>query len=250
MTLFQQQQAFTQFLRDPDSSEPVNDNLAIYQHLVFNNMDGLLTGTFPVICSLLDEKQWQSLVRLYIRTHEAKTPYFSKIAAEFVAFLNSLNDESYPPFLADLAAYEYAEAEIYTLESKACDTRKPSSIVAGSFIALASTTQLHQYHYPVHQISRDFIPANPLETPCQLVLCRDHELKVRFLECNPLSMTLLGLIDQNGGVAVDAIVQFIADSLEPDAFGLDYESLLTHALAFLNQLNGMGAIINFYPQSL
>ena len=61
--------------------------LKIYRDLVYNNLDGLLAGNFPVIRSLHDEAQWQARVRDFYREHRSHTPLFTEIAREFIRHL-------------------------------------------------------------------------------------------------------------------------------------------------------------------
>ena len=90
-TLRAQQHAFTAHLRDPQAvPAPAGldpRRVAVYQHLLFNNLLGLLSNGFPVCVRLLGEPAWSALVRHYFASHRCQTPLFTELAAEFVQWL-------------------------------------------------------------------------------------------------------------------------------------------------------------------
>ena len=58
--------------------------LAVYRELVFNNLDGLLAGTFPVIRRTLGDTGWQALLRRFLAHHRSETPLFTRLGLELV----------------------------------------------------------------------------------------------------------------------------------------------------------------------
>ena len=111
-TLHDQLHALAAHVRDP-ATHPgpagIEDRrLAIYRNLVFNNLDGLLAGTFPVIRRTLGDGAWRDLLRSFLATHRSETPLFTRLGLEFTAFLGSRDDPG-RPWLAELAHYEWAE---------------------------------------------------------------------------------------------------------------------------------------------
>ena len=88
-----QQLALTRHLRDPQAV-PAPDGieerrLAIYRDLVFNNVESLLAGNFPVLKQVLGDTDWRSLVRGFFRVHRAQTPLFPELGREFLRFLDA-----------------------------------------------------------------------------------------------------------------------------------------------------------------
>ena len=85
--------------------------LRIYQDLVYNNIEGFISGGFPVLRSLYDDTGWHALVGAFIDQHRCHTPYFLEIGQEFLQFVmrDYRPGESDPPFLAELAHYEWVE---------------------------------------------------------------------------------------------------------------------------------------------
>ena len=76
-SLRDQQMTMARYLRDPENQAPpegVEDRrLKIYRELVYNNIEGFISGGFPVLRSLYEEEQWHELVRLFIDQHRCQT---------------------------------------------------------------------------------------------------------------------------------------------------------------------------------
>ena len=113
-TLDEQLHALARHVRDP-AAHPGPPGiearrLKIYSDLVYNNLDGLLAGNFPVIRKTLDDADWRALLRRFLTTHHSDTPLFTRLGLEFVAFLQSeAGTDPARPWLAELAHYEWAE---------------------------------------------------------------------------------------------------------------------------------------------
>jgi hypothetical protein len=111
---FQEQQyAFAAHIRDPKNvpaPEGIEDRrMAIYRELFFNNLQSLLANMFPVLKKLHSDRHWRHLIRKFMQRHQAKTPYFLELPAEFLAFLQNEYEPGPDdfPFLVELAHYEY-----------------------------------------------------------------------------------------------------------------------------------------------
>ena len=111
------QQRFTAHMRNAANNPPPNDveqrRLAIYRGLLYRNVEGFMANAFPVLRGLFDDEAWEALVRHYFEFHRARTPYFPKMPQEFLRYLDERNDgPSGPPFMRELAHYEWLEAEV------------------------------------------------------------------------------------------------------------------------------------------
>ena len=105
--------------------------VGIYRELLFNNISGLLAGNFPVIRRLLDEREWQALVRSFYVEHGAHTPLFHELGSEFVRFLGDHPEhwQAARPFLHELAHYEWAELAV-----DVTDVRPPDCDATGDLL--------------------------------------------------------------------------------------------------------------------
>ena len=92
-SLRQQLDALVRHARDPAAHpgppgiEP--RRLKIYSDLLYNNIEGLLAGNVPVIRKTLGDTAWHALVRRFFAYHRSRTPLFTEIGRELIAFLES-----------------------------------------------------------------------------------------------------------------------------------------------------------------
>jgi len=221
------QLTMARYLRDPGESpapagvEP--RRLQIYQDLVYNNIEGFISGGFPVLRSLYADADWHALVRAFVRNHRCHTPYFLGISQEFLRFL--LEDyqprDCDPPFLAELAHYEWVELALDT-SVQVLPEHPAASDIPGSIVRLSPLAWLLQYRYPVHRIGRCFQPREAGE-PVYLVVYRDRADQVRFLALNATTARLLELVRDNRTDTAMALLKRLAAELgAPDASFLDF----------------------------
>jgi uncharacterized protein len=113
---FQETQlAFAKHLRAPDlypaPLDIENRRMQIYRELIYNNIENLVAVVFPVLRSLLPDKQWHAIMRDFIHKHQCHSPYFLEISQEFLQYLMQERkpQETDPPYLIELAHYEWME---------------------------------------------------------------------------------------------------------------------------------------------
>jgi hypothetical protein len=241
---FQQQQyAFAAHIRDPQNApapEGVEDRrMAIYRELFFNNLKSLLSNMFPVLTKLYSDQLWRRLVRKFMQRHQARTPYFLQLPAEFLDFLQNEYEPTADdfPFLAELAHYEYIELALSISEDtddlEGVDPQ--GDLLAGVPVksALACT---YAYRYPVHRISADFLPDAPAELPVYLAVYRDGTDKVGFLELNAVTAGLLNAIEENdAGRTGEALLRKLAADINyPDT-----DAFIAHGLAVMQEMRSL-----------
>ena len=237
------QYEFTAYIRDPIKNPVPGDiearRINLYRELLFNNVEGFLADSFPVLRRLLDDRCWEALVQDYFSRHKAQTPYFVEISEEFINYLQTERGE-HPedlPFMLELAHYEWVELALAVAQGQA-----PIRI---DEVRLDFTTSVYTlspvawplaYQYPVHQITREFQPSEPPEQPTYLVVYRDTSDSVHFMEANPVTFRLLQLLEENSETSVDRLLSVIADELPQ----LDRQIVIQgghEALAMLNDRN-------------
>jgi hypothetical protein len=193
--------------------------LKIYRDLIYNNIEGFISGGFPVLRSLYAEDDWHGLVRLFIDRHRCHTPYFLEISQEFLRFL--MEDfqprPCDPPFILELAHYEWVELALDVSEEELPEPQPVVDLLAG-VPRLSPLAWVLAYQYPVHRIGPSFRPAEPGEG-VYLAVYRDREDKVQFMELNAATARLLELIRDNEQATVVAVLQALAGELgmEPTA---------------------------------
>ena len=219
----QQQYAFAAHIRNPEINPcptGVEDRrMAIYRELFYNNVEGFLANTFPVLKSLYEETAWHHLARDFFATHQSHTPLFLEIPREFLTYLEherGQRDQD-PPFLFELAHYEWTELALsvadtsektgYVCDADLLKTRPVVSSLAWPFV----------YQYPVHRISPEYQPEQPGDTPSYLLVYRDADDEVGFIELNAVSARLITLLQEKTGGNGQSELQRIAEELQhPD----------------------------------
>ncbi len=204
--LFEQQKAFARHLRDPEHAPPPGDvedrRMAVYREIFYNNIQSFLASNFPVIRKLLDDRRWQALCRDFYAEHESHTPLFAELPREFLRYLQDVRGarQGDPPFLLELAHYEWAELALM-LDAAEIDDRPfdPDGDLLSGVPVVSPLAWLLVYEYPVHCIRPDYQPEKPPETATHLVVYRDRGDDVRFLELNPVSARLLAMLKENAG---------------------------------------------------
>ena len=108
------QDVFSAYIRDPQNNAPPADvnlqRMQMYRELFFNNIEGFLSGNFPVLRKIISDSNWLELVQDFFSKHPCKSPHFSKVPEEFLNYLNNERDSSKDfPFMLELAHYEWVE---------------------------------------------------------------------------------------------------------------------------------------------
>jgi len=216
------QRSFTDYLRDPEN-KPVPHNIeprrmAIYDELVFNNIEGFLSNGFPVIRSFFDETEWQKIVRLFILHHQCHSPLFAEITLEFIDYLSAKGRYllEQHPFLLELAHYEWVEVSvIYADEENISENaiQHQTEITDDQWLnqapAVSSMMHLLAYEYPVHQISNDTLPQQKSEAGVFLAVYRKLDDEIGFMELNAVSYRLIESIDgaTSGRQLIDSLAK-------------------------------------------
>jgi len=217
------QRQFAAHIRDPEhhaAPTGVEDRrMAIYRRLFFNNVSSLLAGNFPVLRSLYDDHRWGRLVRQFYAEHRCRTPLFPEVAKEFLRYLQERgNREEEPPFLLELAHYEWVELALAldTRELTATDANPSGDLLAGRPV-LSPLAWALSYLYPVHLIRPEFQPMEPPGEPTHLLVYRNRQDDVRFMLLNEVTRLLLRQLAESPGLTGTEHLSRIAEAIQhPD----------------------------------
>jgi uncharacterized protein len=200
------QYAFAAHLRDParhPAPPDVEDRrMKIYRELFYNNVEGFIAGAFPVLRSLYDDAAWHRMLRDYFARHRAHTPFFHRIAEEFLQYLQDERapQPEDPPFLLELAHYEWVELALSVSEEDINTAGiDPDGDLLDGVPMLSPLAWTLAYRYPVHRLSPAFRPTEPPAQPTYIVVYRDRSDIVGFLEINAVTARLLQLLEQQPG---------------------------------------------------
>lgn len=197
-TLHQQQLALTRHLRDPEHCPAPADmnptRVQVYRELIFENMRSLLSGTFPVLVGVLGQERWRGCVRGFLRDHCCTTPRFGEIAEEFVGYLAAGSAPDWPPFMAELAHYEWVEMALLQADAESLPGADEASLLDQP-LRLSPLAWPLAYQWPVHRLAPDYQPSTPPSQPTLLLVRRTVGFEVRFSELSPLAWRLLQRIE-------------------------------------------------------
>ncbi|MCG6576025.1 DUF2063 domain-containing protein [Pseudomonas sp. AF32] len=239
-TLHQQQQALTRYLRDPEHC-PVPEGMdgaraQVYRDLIFENMRSLLSGTFPVLVSVLGQDAWRATVRGFLREHRCVTPRFGEVAEEFVGYLATRQSADSPPFMAELAHYEWIEMAL--LQSQA-QSLPPSdeTLLLDRPLRISPLAWPLAYRWPVHRLAPGYQPSTPPPQPTLLLVRRTPGFEVRFSELSPLAWRLLERIEEFS--RLDGRGQLLGLAREA---GVNSFEFMDNAVTLLRQMLAEGVV--------
>lgn len=212
--------------------------LKIYGDLLFNNVEGLLAGNFPVIRQTLGTADWHALVQRFFAIHQSQTPLFTRIGLELIDFLGTPegNDRN-RPWLAELAHYEWAELGLQ-LSDATQPAHDPSADLLASLPLLSPLAWPLAYRWPVHRIGPDFQPDTAPPEPTLVLLQRDTDGKVQFTALSPLLFQLLERIGANTTLSGRELLAQLALEAGQD----DVDGFVEAARAPLLQLHQQGVL--------
>ena len=239
------QRAFCAHMRDPDinaAPAAIEDRrLAIYRNLVFNNIESFLGSAFPILKSIINGEKWSQMVRDFISLHECQTPYFLKISEEFIKYLE-LNSEQYPSFMLELAHYEWVELALDVSQQDIPSHPPHEAHVLDDMALISPLAWRLSYRYPVHKMGPGYVEQELKDTDplTFLIVYRNRDLKVGFIESNAVTFRLLDIIESealSGRAAILKLAKEIQHS--------DLNSLLAFGAEVLYSLAGKDVIYGF-----
>jgi hypothetical protein len=240
------QYAFTAHIRDPENSpapEGIEDRrINIYRNLFYNNIEGFVSSGFPVLRTLYSDDDWHAMIRSFFSKHKCHTPYFLEIAQEFIDYLQNEHEmrECDYPFLLELAHYEWVELaiEIDDTENDLTNVQVDGDLLTGHPQISALAWPL-SYQFEVHKIAPEYLPEAPLAQGCHLIVYRDVDDEVRFMEINAVTARLLFLLNEDTNMTGQAALEQIAAELQHPS----PEAVINGGLQTLRELKDRNIIL-------
>jgi hypothetical protein len=242
------QLAFAAHIRHPQKNPAPADiedrRLAIYRDLFYNNIESFLSSGFPVLKSILDSTHWHAMVRDFIHRHQSHSPYFLQISEEFLSYLQTerLAQPDDPDFMLELAHYEWIELALDISSLEIPIDRSPAGNLVDNIPLISPTAWRFIYQYPVHKIGPNYQPAAGQAEPAALIVYRNRELQIGFMESNTITLRLLDIIESQQCSGRQAIVR-LAEEIDHPA----PDSLVTFGADILGQLYSREIISGFQP---
>lgn len=198
--LQRQQAALAAHVRDPSAPPPPGieaRRLAIYRDLFFNSLRGLLAGNFPVLRQLLGDAAFTALVRDFYRDFRCGTPLFPELPREFLQYLQGRDAAGDPPWLLEMAHYEWVELALDLSEADPAGVpHDPAGDLLAGVPVVSPVAWPLAYAWPVHRLAPGQVPAAAPAAATFLLVQRDASLKVRFHELTALTFRLLQRLEE------------------------------------------------------
>lgn len=234
-----QQYAFAAHIRNSDAYPRPNDveerRMKIYRELFYNNVEGSIASTFPVLRKITLDDRWHAMVRDFYSNHHSHTPLFPELPGEFLKYLElertHLPDD--PPFLLELAHYEWVELALSLLDHSIDSTSiDPQGDLLQGVPVLSPFAWPLTYRFPVHKIGPAFLPTAPDTIPTHLLVYRDNNFTIHFIDINPVTARLLDLINNHSDIPGENLLRNIATELGH----LQPDNVIQGGLTILNDL--------------
>jgi len=244
------QTSFAAHIRDPQSvaaPQGIEDRrMAIYRDLFFNNICNFLSANFPVLRTLYNDNDWTTLCRDFFTEYRCHTPLFPEIPREFLKYLQDTRKqrENDPDFMLELAHYEWVELALSLDETEMdeCDVNPDGDLLKGIPVLSPLAWPL-SYQYPVHQIRDDFQPHAKPDNATHLLVWRQRDYTIKFMELNEISLMLLQKLKEEANLSGLQLLKTIADTINHPK----PEMVLKGGQALLNELKEKQVILGIRP---
>lgn len=126
-------------------------NLSQYRRLVFDIIDDMLQGAYPLTYHLLLRKEWSQLISEFATNHACASPQIWYMPKELHQYLSSTQHpllDKYP-YLLELLWFEWLETELYMMADKISEPHIPGNI-DHDLLVLNPESHLQHFNYPIH----------------------------------------------------------------------------------------------------
>ncbi|MBD3671363.1 MAG: putative DNA-binding domain-containing protein [Gammaproteobacteria bacterium] len=240
------QYQFTAYIRDPDNNPAPQDidarRMKVYSELFYNNVEDFMSGNFPVLREIYSDEAWHALIRDYFSHHQARTPLFPEMPREFLYYLEHEREarEHDYPFMLELAHYEWVESVLYMAdEEQELGRIEQDGDLLNGLPVLSSLAWLLSYQYPVHRIGTTYLPSEAPEQPTYIMVYRDSQNEIQYMELNPVTMRLLQILKARETSSAREALESIADELQHP----QPQVVIDGGLAILQDLRQRGVIL-------
>ena len=211
------QRTFAAYLRDPEHlSIPFDlapERIAVYRHAVYANIERFMGDNFPRVKACLEDARWHLMIRDYVRHHRAETPAFAHLPNEFLRYLAATELAACPPYLGELAHFEWLE-NCLSIDQRRVDLTaidRTGDLLTGQ-IVVNPIHRVESYRYPVHVTEAGFEINESIE-PTHLVAFRDLANEFQFLELNTLALRLFCAIRDTPEINAAQVLREISEAL-------------------------------------
>ncbi len=215
--------------------------LGLYRQLVRHNVIDVIGVMLERTKARIETRAPGSFGRAvdgFLAEQGPKTPHLRDVPGEFLAWAAPKwrADASLPTWLVDYAELELVEFTIGVAPRPAPEGEL-LDVTADRVLVFAHPRRLVSFAFAVHEIATDDVAGGPAARPVELLVYRDGEHRVRFLELSPLAAAILARLF-DGLSLKDAMI----DACRADAHVLD-DSVLAGAAQLLADLGERGVLL-------
>ncbi|MEX1221434.1 MAG: putative DNA-binding domain-containing protein [Idiomarina sp.] len=213
------QKRFAEYLRNPQQHSfhdiAEQRRLHVYRDLIRNNLQSFLNSAFPVSRKVLGEDLWRLTGDAFRASHQAQSPYFADISGDFVDHLQSADIQALQPypFIRELVHYEWVELRVSLDHLPENLNLVTEASIAQAQLVVNPTAQILRYQFPVHEVTVDNQPQEPLSEAILLVVFKNAQGAVKFMQLSPLTALLLQHLQQHKALTLVQLQQAMQAAL-------------------------------------
>jgi len=194
--------------------------LQVYRNNVFTSLTEALAAVYPVVKRLVGEAFFNQLARRFIRRTPSRSANLHDFGAELSAFIATLAETRTHPYLADVAALEWAyDGVFHAADAQPLDVRRlgERGPLEALRFRLHPAVRLVASRYPVLTIweanQQDQVATVDIAAGGEWLLVQRRSLDRRIERLTPGEFALLGALAQ-GATLADACAT--AGAAQPD----------------------------------
>lgn len=210
------QRAMMQVLFAKDFAKPLEalttdpraaDRFRVYRRMARHRLSDVIENSFPRLRVALGELE--PYLERWFDERPPQSPYIRDVAGEFAKWLSTANLENQPPWVNELAAFEWATLDVQHAaeEEGAEDVREIGELDFERPAILTPAHRILRARYGVHRLPEALEELPQLEEgPFALCVYRDpasHEARV--LELSPIAAAILEEVRTGDRTVVGAV---------------------------------------------
>jgi hypothetical protein len=213
--------------------------LGIYRRLLRGNLFEAVEIAIPRVVARLGDVFREYFDR-YLAAHGPRSRYLRHVTTELLDFCEPLwpSDPRVPSYMMDLARHENVQIEVASMLARPLEA-EPGELDLERPLRFIEAVRLMRYDHAVHRLSDSLEDrTQPAAEPTALLVYRNPEHEVRYLELTPLAAAILErlLIGEALGAAITRSCAELGTT--PDAAVLEGCSRLLADLAERGALLG------------
>ncbi|MYD44731.1 MAG: hypothetical protein F4W92_00020 [Gammaproteobacteria bacterium] len=234
------QHQFASYIRDPASNSVPSGieqrRMDIYKRLFFNNLASFCIKAFKSFRPFINDDQWNTLIRGFMREHTCKSPYFKDIPLAFVEYLESSDQVSVEyPFMSEMCHLDAMRMQLRLApDARLCENL--NIIEDATRVQLSAAVRLLSYQWPVHKLTPSTWDGQKPKQPTWLIAFRNRNDQVEVLGTNVHTFRMLESLTHP--LTLSALTARLSEE-----FKVDRKSLMNQLIPTVQAFNKKGVIL-------